>query len=235
MKIISILFATLLLTSCGIIKKEKKSVNIHPDLQAFAKQFEAMGNLRIDNLNMTFGEIDGRGGVLGFCQMGVKEVFVKGGLQKDIYNIRNIVVDQQDWNYWIANGGIERANKELLAFHEMGHCVLNRDHTEQSAKSIMRPYHMGGNAYVAEYDTLIAELFNKPKSYYANVSFNGSAYASKAMPEEESLIGKTEFVEPEINIPHPSEIQGGCVHKLEPEVIHEDSDEHEETETEQAE
>lgn len=224
MKTLSILICSLFLTACGLRTVEKKSVNIHPELQSFAKQFEQKGGVRIDNLNMTFGEVDGVGRVLGFCQMGVKEVYVKGGLEKHIYNIRNIVIDQQDWNYFVRTMGQEKAEKELLSFHELAHCVLGRGHTDQSARSIMRPYHMGASNYLNDYSFLISELFKKPVTAYA-ATFDAGAYASMAYSEEESLVGKTEFVEPEVVIPHESELKGGCVHELEPEVIHEEETE----------
>ena len=119
---------------------------------------------------------------------------------------------------------------------------MNRDHIEPLNKAtvpttIMQPMHMGESLYTKYYSNLIEELFNKPKSFYANVNFNPNDYVASIEMEEESQIGKTEFVEPEIVIPHESELKGGCVHKLEPEVIHEESDDHdhEEIENEQAE
>lgn len=259
MKTLSILICSLFLTACGLRTVEKKSVNIHPELQAYAKSFEQKGGVRIDNLNMTFGQVDGAGSngrnVLGFCQSGVKEVYVKGGLEKHVYNIRNVVIDIDDWNRWVSEGGTVKANRELLSFHEMGHCVLNRGHTTAS-NSIMQEYHIGATKYTNSYFSLttgeiqpsypvyIAELFKKPVSQYASddsfggyLAFNGSIYPSgytsgyiasvSSYNSSESLIGKTEFVEPEIVIPHESELKGGCTHELEPEVIHEEETESE--------
>lgn len=256
MKTLSILICSLFLTACGLRTVEEKSVNIHPELQAYAKSFEQKGGVRINNLNMTFGKVDGFGSngrdILGFCQSGVKEVYVKGGLEKHIYNIRNVVIDIDNWNYWVSNGGTERANKELLTFHEMGHCVLNRGHTTAN-NSIMQEYHIGANNYTRNYSgpwtpsypVYLAELFKKPVSQYASddsfgggyLAFNGNIYPSgytsgyissvASYSNSESLIGKTDFVEPEIVIPHESELKGGCVHELEPEVIHEEETESE--------
>lgn len=225
MKTLSILICSLLLTACGLRTVEKKSVNIHPELQAYANQFEQKGMLNIDNLNMTFGEVDGRWGVLGFCQSGVKEVYVKGGLEKHVYNIRNVVIDIKDWN----SMGV--ADREQLVFHELGHCVLNRGHWEQwlvgRPASIMYPEHDIGNTYyTGYYGSYLQELFKKPvlvSSFNASAYTNGGVYTS---------IAATEFVEPEITIPHESELKGGCVHELEPEVIHEDETESEPESTE---
>lgn len=63
------------------------------------------------------------------------------GLCNRAANNRTIIIDQ---DYWVSRSD---NNKELIVFHELGHCSLNLEHQSDKAggicKSIMRSGHEG--------------------------------------------------------------------------------------------
>lgn len=75
--------------------------------------------------------------------------------------------------YWMANGDREvyidprfwygpyttDLDRELLIFHELGHCDLDRDHVDPS--SIMEKYHIGDYLYSLNTDYYAKELFDE--------------------------------------------------------------------------
>lgn len=63
---------------------------------------------------------------------------------------------------------LSQPSKEMLIFHELGHCRLNRDHDDSLVisqdqysvhKSIMSTYALEGFFYARNYESLITELF----------------------------------------------------------------------------
>lgn len=60
---------------------------------------------------------------------------------------------------WI---GLNAIYREQLLFHELGHCLLNRNHlgSGQNPVSIMNSNLFNSQIYVDNYDSLIEELFN---------------------------------------------------------------------------
>src|SRR5690606_17670169 len=95
------------------------------------------------------------------------------------------------------------ADREQLMFHELGHCILNRSHTN-STNSIMYPYHLSANYYINHYVNYIAELFGM--TAYAGEVINDDTYASKEFPE---------FVDrgDEIQVLSPEELENGDFHE----------------------
>lgn len=78
---------------------------------------------------------------------------------------KNIKINRKYWNT------ADSYERELLIFHELGHCDLNRDHTEgyrdQDPKfipvSIMGAEIFGANIYMANRDYYIKELCDNRK------------------------------------------------------------------------
>lgn len=56
------------------------------------------------------------------------------------------------------------AMKEHIMFHELGHCILNRGHTEAQKnygpESVMYPYLFDDMTYISHHDEYMAELFH---------------------------------------------------------------------------
>ncbi len=165
MKLIAIsglLLGVLLTLSCSkeIIDLEKKYPNVDPDLWSYYEEFEAEADKRglsydLNNLNIS-GEIQEihQSGVAGSCQYG-----------SAINN--HVTIDKTFWN---------RASdftKEMVVFHELGHCALLRGHDERQNRaglclSIMRSG--TGNcidAYSAQNrDAYLNELFSKTNDIF---------------------------------------------------------------------
>ncbi|MCM2324319.1 MAG: hypothetical protein NDJ90_13765, partial [Oligoflexia bacterium] len=83
--------------------------------------------------------------VVGLCE--------SGGSQ------RRVTFDPDFWN------SVSETQKELLAHHELGHCVLNRAHrtavlTSGAYSSIMYPIIMSTAMYQSDYDYYQEELFS---------------------------------------------------------------------------
>jgi hypothetical protein len=64
-----------------------------------------------------------------------------------------IDIDPEHWK------GMSMVQRELLMFHEMGHCVLRRSHVEDYV-SIMNPYLISRTEFIKDEDRLLAELFD---------------------------------------------------------------------------
>jgi hypothetical protein len=68
--------------------------------------------------------------------------------------------------FWQSHG---ESAKEQLMFHELGHCLLDRQHNDtmvysvdanqQVALSVMNSYHLSSSLYEGNYDSYIKELF----------------------------------------------------------------------------
>ena len=70
--------------------------------------------------------------------------------------IRIITIDEVFWRY------ASPLERELVLFHELGHCVLNRDHCRYSSLSIMYPYLISVRDYAVLRSSYLKELFLNP-------------------------------------------------------------------------
>lgn len=78
----------------------------------YVAEFEKLGDLYAAHVSIQFGEIkqDNEGGtILAYCY----------------YSTNNIVVNPKSWVTLSAHA------KEILIFHELGHCVLGREHDDR--------------------------------------------------------------------------------------------------------
>lgn len=81
------------------------------------------------------------------------------GLCETSSNRRRVTFDPDFWN------SASETQRELLAHHELGHCVLHRSHRSDLLStgkyaSIMYPIIMTSSAYTSNYDYYQSELFN---------------------------------------------------------------------------
>lgn len=126
----------------------KKQSYIEPEFEYFVSIFELEQNVNVD-IEMKFAKLEYPS--VGMCyyhqyQDGTRE-FV------------NIEIDP---DYWQSTS---ETRKEVLLFHELGHCVLGRDHDEQRIyytvpKSIMYPY-LFEQAYQTHRSYYVEELQNQ--------------------------------------------------------------------------
>ena len=95
-------------------------------------------------LTIRIASLDSRGSsTIGLCETG-------GGL-------RRVTFDPDFWN------SVSETQRELLAHHELGHCVLYRGHRSELLStgkyaSIMYPIIMSSSTYMANYDYYQNEL-----------------------------------------------------------------------------
>lgn len=75
-----------------------------------------------------------------------------GTCWKNNLGYRKIEIDPKFW-FRSSDG-----DRELLLFHELGHCDLGRGHA--SLNSIMVPSHFGASLYLSNKDYYISELFS---------------------------------------------------------------------------
>lgn len=214
--LIVLIFTT---TACGL-QKEKKitKYNVHPDLQSYVTTFSAKraiaGNASaIKDLEAHFSDTIGTIGELGMV-VGVcirSKTTTNNGLIQEVRETPVIKINRQ---YWESTA---EADREQLMYHELGHCILKRDHdetliTHAQPESIMYPVHLGNALYVDYYSHYINELFNPTGIVigFSGLTFSDEAYASHA--SEIASNQYTEVVEDDSHYKH-------CVHDKEPEVI----------------
>lgn len=138
-----ILFCIFFLTSCSFARAKYR-----PDLAVHVLEFEKHCNCKV-NIPIYFLKIQ-RDSTIGLC-FGFKQSIL----------FRYIVLDS---DYWEKADNYE---KESLVFHELGHCILNKDHSTEMIssyyfldyrpKSIMHPYSFFQYRYYR--DDYIKELF----------------------------------------------------------------------------
>ena len=134
-------------------------------LQSYFDAFEYEAAIRGYNIDLAALEITGviediqENGVAGTCQYG--------------RHIAHVTVDRNYWNRSTVN------NREMVVFHELGHCVLNRGHLEGEfnngiCQSIMNSGTSGCaviyNANTKDY--YLDELFSSAQSHTALVNTN---------------------------------------------------------------
>ena len=92
---------------------------VDEQLQIYLDRFQIEGELRGRALDLSSSNIEAfiqpifSNGVVGQCQH-----------NEDRPN--QVIVDQQTWNE------SNEAEKEFLIFHELGHCILKRDHLDNA-------------------------------------------------------------------------------------------------------
>lgn len=135
----------LLLSSCA----GKVYLVIDPDLQEYITRFENDGDIKITNLVASFGNPGSNKNpdllTVGVCKTGI--------------GAPNIVILKSYWE------SIDDLQREQLMYHELGHCILDRNHDSRTingcAFSIMHPYMISENCYEPARDVYVGELFNE--------------------------------------------------------------------------
>lgn len=154
-----IIILSLFLASCAQ-PLSQQDPDSDPQLMAFIEQFESLTGKNFDGKTYftTTEELKEFGvGVLAVCTKylgGKKEIYI-------------------DENFWEQS---DDSFKEELIFHELGHCVLNRDHDDRLVgmnientvyiipKTIMYPYVFGGIIYEKFHDYYTRELVDEDTS-----------------------------------------------------------------------
>lgn len=192
--------------------------NVHPELstyvQSFTDQAQQFG-LKIDTAHLTVQYSDhlvGRKEVVGYCYR--EPITSPNG---DIIGLAPTILVKKEW--WDKAYDYQKTD---LLFHELGHCVLDRSHVEdtnlsaqisnnslQSDKlSIMSPIllstRLSRNNYEQVFGKLIEELFLNKRIIAEKLSINSfsaqslnNLSASSELPQLESNPKFREFIQQE--------------------------------------
>jgi hypothetical protein len=128
-----VILAGLASLGCGIIPVNPE---VAPEFSILYSQFLTDANhynreLDLDGLIVRFGPTEPT--VAGYCS-----------------GNKLIVINEESWNSY------DRYGKEVLLYHEFGHCLLGQDHR---LNSIMSPTLIRSYYYAAHADTFKQELF----------------------------------------------------------------------------
>jgi len=132
--------------SNGILYKD---VEFIPYVESYLKYKQTYGLEGFQSFPITiqFGELPpGKGG-----QCNVVNTTVAGVKTVD----RTITIDR----YWWAS--INEAQKEILMFHELGHCDLDIRHHLDYGPNIMNTYILDYNIYLTRKEELLKNLFRR--------------------------------------------------------------------------
>jgi hypothetical protein len=163
------LILTLFLIGCGVEERERPEFNrvlevngFEHYVNLFQEQAKELGqDINVSDLVIRFKHIpvEDNKTTLGRCW--------RGGNNPPIIDI--------DPEHWKSMSMVQR---QLLMFHEMGHCLLRRDHVdEKKSVSIMNPYLISSQVFVASEDRLIAELFDDSK--YGGLELDVGTYSDR--------------------------------------------------------
>lgn len=147
-----LLFCFLFLTGCSVFKSTKKIVSIDNNLVEYVNDFVNESKLYgkpvvIDSLFVYFVPRL-PGSTVALCYM--------TGIMGD--GIPTVQIDREFWT------GASQTTKEVIIFHELGHCVLFREHLDTwnkgIATSIMYPYIESDYMYSNNWNYYMYELFH---------------------------------------------------------------------------
>lgn len=152
------------LTGCG---KDKKR-DVDPSLDSYVTAFENAsvdngGGVKVDNLSAQFGDLDNPS-ERGVC-------VTKGD------DTPTITISKTIWDR------IPESERRELMFHELGHCVLFREHLDaltndgHTPASLMNKYAIQGTTYSQYEKQYEAELFSR-KTFQVSNNPSGSSTGS---------------------------------------------------------
>ena len=139
-----VLVAIVVITACG-----KKELNI-TGFESYVSSFEAAASsqgrsLKIEDLTIEFGT-PASASADATCFQGT--------------GVPRIVVDKAKWD------AMPEGKRTALLFHEMGHCVLEREHKPGNGRanacpdSVMNPYTLSDFCFSKLRDEYLVELFH---------------------------------------------------------------------------
>lgn len=158
------LLAVIFVASCGSVdelhrelqpnkKEEEQTVDAPSELMPYVEEFEYLWDLyspgsRINNLRVRFGKI---------TQDNRPTAVVAGSCFRQTGRSPRIVINTEIWQ------NITETRRKVLMFHELGHCVLFRDHIQGFNTSIMNPWVISDSKFESDEEELLAELFDPSK------------------------------------------------------------------------
>jgi len=160
--VIKLLLTIFVFFGCGTFSDPRVGVGVDPEFLPYVLEFERHYGKRIGDIPITFRRLQGDNPAfrrIGECHLW----YVPFGVFGEIF------IDP-DWWYMRSDG----VRREMLIFHELGHCELRRPHVEDTvsgrASSLMAPtitiqssFH-----YVVNRDYYLKELFGPSRTPFHN-------------------------------------------------------------------
>lgn len=147
------------LVSCGLDTKHIKTYEVAADFQEYVDIYTtervARGKyVEIDDLVINFGSLANNKYAICRKKNEFKKVKVGLVIEKHFVRTPTIVVDPDKWRY------LSDCSREALILHELGHCIQDRDHKDDSP-SVMSTYLIDGNIFCADREFYLDELIGK--------------------------------------------------------------------------
>jgi hypothetical protein len=141
---------SLFLSGCGFYPAQYEYID--PEIKPYVDLYKQnklryLNTDQIRKLYIGFGSIDD-----GFEAECETKTIINGITNKVVAQYRSIYVSRDRWLY------LNDTNRQLLIYHELGHCDLGFEHT--SGYTIMNP------------DAILDIVFNTDPDYYLDLFFN---------------------------------------------------------------
>lgn len=144
----------ILLASLFLASDSRMKPFVHSEFAPFLSNFEALYGKKVTNLSMSFTNFYSLS-IIGICESYESFLLSSG--------TKSIKIDKKFWDE------SSETVKEILIFHELGHCVLDRDHLSDVMftkdkklifTSIMNPYIINEADYNENKAYYLIELFS---------------------------------------------------------------------------
>jgi hypothetical protein len=178
-----LIIIAILITSISCVKKDDKQGNlfgetiINPEFKKYVAKFLADGKnygktFDTSKLSIVFNPSLSGGSILAQCSI-------------DPNHPERVQKIEVNPTFWTARRSIEA--KEYIIYHELGHCLLLRDHDNSQVqttegilinKSIMASYYSTTTNYLNNYNLYLKELYSKtlPTVAYTAINTNHSDF-----------------------------------------------------------
>ncbi len=158
----ALLLATLLLTGCGSDEHNDYRVlgpvgPTHEQPRIELGEFEGYVKLFLEDAQRTGVEINISSLIMFQGEISQEnETYTLGQCFRAVGAVPRIQIDSKSWP------NMDMMSKTLLIYHELGHCILNRNHSDDP-KSVMYPYLLNPYDFIQDHETILNELFDASK------------------------------------------------------------------------
>lgn len=146
-----------ILTSCNYNKEEGNTVVSlleSEEFNVFKQLFEDEAYLR--NINLSTSSIK-----IGFTDSSHFQEITKSGVAYCQRDTKQIVVNKDSWDNY------SEIKKEIVIFHELGHCLLDKDHDNHE--------HKGEKLSIMHERILNPSFYDEYREHYLDELFTGSS------------------------------------------------------------
>lgn len=119
---------------------------VQPYVNSFMDEYEARGGDAMHltpNLIVRWSDTMPDTGVIGYCQLSKVDMYLP-----EVVLLRS---------YWLTSSEVTR---EILIYHELGHCLLNYDHIETDIYDVMFPSIINQYYYIENRHAILDKFFD---------------------------------------------------------------------------